>query len=269
MTDELLAHLDVHYAAGRERDRLADGRGALERERTKLLIAARLPPPPAVVLDVGGGAGVYARWLADLGYAVTLLDRYPLHTAQAGSEAATGRAFAVAQADARDLPAADGSADVVLLLGPLYHLTSRDDRLAALREARRVLRPGGLLAAAAISRHASLLDGVFRRLLEEPGFAAVVDGALATGLHEPPAGSDWFTRAFFHLPRELRDEVGAAGFADVDVVGVEGPGHWCHDLAERHADPAAWAQILEAAARAERDPATIAMSSHLLALASA
>jgi ubiquinone/menaquinone biosynthesis C-methylase UbiE len=265
MTDELLADLDVHYAAGRERERLADGRGALERERTQLLVARQMPPAPAIVLDVGGGAGVYARWLADLGYAVTLLDRYPLHVAQARAEGG----FAVVQADARALPVPAGSADVVLLLGPLYHLTSRDDRLAALREARRVLRPGGVLAAAAISRHASLLDGVFRRLLEQPGFAAVVDGALATGLHDPPVGSDWFTRAYFHLPSELRDEVSVAGFADVDVVGVEGPGHWCQDLAERHRDPVAWEQVLGAAARAERDPATLAMSSHLLALARA
>jgi len=268
VTYELLAHLDVHYGHGRERDRLADGAGALERDRTRALIAARLPAPPAAVVDVGGAAGVYARWLADLGYAVMLVDRYPPHVAQAREESSRGRPFAAAVADARRLPLVDGSADVVLLLGPLYHLTEPADRLTALVEARRVLRPGGLLAAAAINRHASLLDGVFRRLLEQPGFPAVVDKALATGRHEPPAGADWFTRAYFHLPDELRDEVASAGFHDVDVMGVEGPGGWASDLAERRADPAAWQQVLDAAARTERDPATIAMSAHLLALAS-
>jgi len=44
---------------------------------------------------------------------------------------------------------------VVLMLGPLYHLTEPADRHQALREAHRVLGPGGLLAAAAISRVAS------------------------------------------------------------------------------------------------------------------
>jgi SAM-dependent methyltransferase len=50
--------------------------------------------------------------------------------------------------------------DVVLLFGPLYHLTQRVDRLTALQEARRVLRSGGLLLAAGISRFASALDGL-------------------------------------------------------------------------------------------------------------
>lgn len=61
--------------------------------------------------------------------------------------------------DARELPWADETIDVVLLLGPLYHLTKIEDRLAALSEAGRVLRPGGLLATAAISRFASTYDG--------------------------------------------------------------------------------------------------------------
>ena len=60
--------------------------------------------------------------------------------------------------DARSLDAADDSFDVVLLLGPLYHLVEASDRAAALREAARVARPGALVAAAAIGRYAGLLD---------------------------------------------------------------------------------------------------------------
>jgi SAM-dependent methyltransferase len=216
------------------------------------------------VYDVGGAAGVYARWLADQGYAVRLFDVYPPHVEQATAEAGRGAPFAVTLADARELPAPDRSADAVLLLGPLYHLTARADRIAALTEARRVLRPGGFVAAAAISRYASLLDGVFRRFFEQPGYAEMVDRTLATGQHEPPPGADWFTRSYFHQPDELRGELTAAGFGEVDVLGVEGPGVWAADLAERHADPAAWRQVLDAAARTERDPATIGLSSHLL-----
>src|SRR5205823_14844698 len=72
--------------------------------------------------------------------------------------------------DARALSDADASADGVLLLGPLYHLVSAADRIRALSEARRVLRPGGVLVAAAISRHASLLDGLTRGLVDDPAF---------------------------------------------------------------------------------------------------
>ena len=75
---------------------------------------------------------------------------------------------------------ADASVDAVLLLGPLYHLTERADRVRALAEGRRVLRPGGVLAAAAISRYASAVDGLFRGHLREPGFEAIVERDLPT-----------------------------------------------------------------------------------------
>jgi len=76
--------------------------------------------------------------------------------------------------DARRLAWDDDSVEAVLLLGPLYHLTSRDDRLQALREAYRIVRPGGVLAAAAISRFASTYDGLLRGFLEDPGFEGIV-----------------------------------------------------------------------------------------------
>jgi SAM-dependent methyltransferase len=263
MADKLQEHLD-HYANGREQVRLADGRGVLERDRTKSLVSRVLPPPPATVYDVGGGPGIYARWLADLGYDVTLIDPYPLHVEQAAAEAARGVAFMALEGDARSLPAKDGSVDVVLLLGPLYHLIEHADRLLALAEARRVLRPGGVLAAAAITRHASLLESVFLGRLEDPGCQRVVDRAVATGHHEPRI-KDGFTRAYFHRPEELHDEVAAAGFGDVDMLGVEGPACWRPELIGRQAQPVPW--MFEVAEVCERDPLMIGMSAHLLALA--
>ena len=93
-------HLDVdpslvpailsYYAAGLERDRLFEGRSQLERVRTQELLARHLPPPPAVILDVGGGPGVYARWLASQGYEVHLVDPVPLHVEQAVSDTELG-----------------------------------------------------------------------------------------------------------------------------------------------------------------------------------
>ena len=90
-----------------------------------------------------------------------MVDLTPLHVERA-LELASGD-FTAALGDARALAAPDGSFDVVLLLGPLYHLLEREDRLCALAEARRVVPTGGLVAAAAISRFASLLDGLMRR----------------------------------------------------------------------------------------------------------
>src|SRR5882672_1484139 len=75
----------AYYNLGKEDDRLRRGPGQLEFARTQELIQRHLPPPPATVLDVGGGSGVYAFWLADLGYDVDLIDAVPLHIEQANA----------------------------------------------------------------------------------------------------------------------------------------------------------------------------------------
>ena len=85
------------------------------------------------------------------GYQVKLVDPMAEHVAVAAS--LPGVTAVVG--DARRLDAADASVDAVLLFGPLYHLIERADRLTALREARRVARPGGVVLAVGISRFAT------------------------------------------------------------------------------------------------------------------
>ena len=144
-----MTDMGAYYDRGTEEGRLADS-GRLEFLRTRELLARFLPAPPVTVLDVGGAAGAYALPLAAEGYEVHLVDPVALHVEQALAASAAQPDAPLASAvvgDARALPFDDESADVVLLLGPLYHLTEAADRTRALREARRALRPGGLLAA--------------------------------------------------------------------------------------------------------------------------
>ena len=258
MPEEVLQH----YAEGIEANRLR--RPRLEWLRSEELLRSHLPSAPASVLDVGGGPGRYASWLAGLGYEVTLVDPVPLHVEQASASTS----FTATLGDARALEAADASFDVVMLMGPLYHLTERSDRLLALAEARRVVRPGGLVVAAAVSRYASLLDGVGTGWLREDEFKAIVQQDLVDGQHRNPTrDSRFFTTAFFHLPEELEDEMGSAGLLDVKVLGVEGPGWFLPDVPARLGDPGHREALLLAARLAESDPHLRGMSSHLLAFA--
>jgi hypothetical protein len=125
-------------------------RNPLEFVRTRELLCARLPPPPAYVLDIGGGTGPHANWLMSAGYATRLIDIVPAHVQRAqaqGLDAHVG--------DARSLPFEDGAFDATLLLGPLYHLPDPQDRARALAEAARVTRgvrpaPRRLLATAGL-----------------------------------------------------------------------------------------------------------------------
>jgi ubiquinone/menaquinone biosynthesis C-methylase UbiE len=255
---------------GNEKDRLQIGPGELERVRTEEILARNLPSAPAEIVDIGGGPGVYSAWLAAQGYRVSLLDIVPLHVEQARQTfAEQGLKTAHAQVgDARQLPYAGNCADVALLLGPLYHLPERADRLTALREAWRVVRPGGRVAVAAISRFASLLDGFFRGFSRDPSFVAIVQEDLSSGRHqnltENPA---YFTNAYFHHPQELPVELEEAGFVEPDVVAVEGP-FWClQNFDEVWRTDELREHMLSFLRRIDREGSLIGATAHLLALA--
>ncbi len=155
----------------------------------------------------------------------------------------------------------------MLLFGPLYHLTAEDERQQALGEARRVLRPGGRLLAMAISRFASLLDGLYAGWLDDPVFRPIVEQDLADGQHrnpDPAGRPEFFTTAYYHTPAGLAAEISQAGFTGTGIYGVEGPG-W--PLRQQWADPRRREDILFAARAAEAEPSLTGFSHHLIAAA--
>jgi hypothetical protein len=154
--------------------------------------------------------------------------------------------------------------DAVLLLGPLYHLVGQAERIAALLEARRVLRPGGVLLAAAIGRFMAVLDCAQSGGLTAD-IAAKLVPALSSGVHDPTLG---FTDAFFHTAAQLQQEVAEAGFADVRVVGIEGPAWTIVDAPGDHAD-ARFDSALRCAQLTENFAEIVDASAHLMALATA
>jgi SAM-dependent methyltransferase len=257
-----------HYARGEERDRLLGPFGQVEFARTCEILERALPPAPAVVADVGGGPGRYALWLAERGYTVHHRDLVELHLEQLSADAAVRRLEVDSRiADARELDLADASVDAVLLLGPIYHLPTRHDRIGALAEAARVVRPGGPVFAVAISRWAARLHGeVAERLGEEfESMHEAVELVERTGRLMPLFEGSF--SAYTHRPEELRDEVLAAGLELVDLVGVEGIAFALSDLEERLGEPALREIVLDAARALERVPELLGLSPHLLATA--
>ena len=261
--------VQAFYEAYPEESRLQDGPFQLEFERTKDIFTRLLPSAPACIVDVGGAAGAYSLWLADRGYQVHLVDASPrlVNEARARHARATAPLASLSVADARHLPQHANSADAVLVMGPLYHLTEAADRLAALGEAFRVVVGGGVVAVAAISRYASTLDGLSRRILD-PQFVAIRDRDLVDGQHRNDTGTlHYFTTAYFHRPDDLRAELETAGFQDVSVLGVEGPAWILPDFDERWADPLLRRDMLDISRLLEAEPSVIGLSAHLLAIA--
>jgi SAM-dependent methyltransferase len=260
--------ITAYYERGEEAGRLEGGMatGPLELARTKELVRRHLPDrAPLRVLDVGGGPGVHARWLAGLGHQVHVVDPVPLHVRQA--RAADPRVTAEL-GDARALSQAAGSVDVVLLFGSQYHLTERAERLRAVSEARRVLVPGGQVFVAAIGRLTALMELLLRAdRLDEPTVAERVLESVRTGVFRGSADDELFTTAYFHLPDELLEELDAAGFPGARVYGVEGPGFLAADIADRWADPDRRASLLRVAREVESE-AMLQGAGHLLAVGS-
>ena len=212
----------------------------------------------------------YSCWLARDGYETHLVDPVRKHLDQACKASAAQPDHPVAsvrEGDARSLKQDDESVDAVLLMGPLYHLTSREDRIKALRESHRVLKVGGQVFAKAINRFASLLDGLERGFIDDPSFTAILDRDLEEGQHRSAEGDeDYFTTAFFHRPEELETEVEDAGFAVKELVAVQGPGWLAKDLNERWSDGSKRAELLRLIRAVEGERTLLGVSQHFVVL---
>lgn len=254
-----------YYDRREEQDRLTSAKGALELARSQQIMLRALPPTPGTVADIGGGPGRYAEWLGDLGYLVEHRDLMPLHVDQL--RAVDHPNVRTGVGDARALDLTDASVDAVLLLGPLYHLRDRADRVLALQEALRIVRPGGVVFAAVISRWAPRLDGLVadRLYAPFPQLLDLVPGVEYTG--DLPAAHPGGFSAYTHRPDDLVAEVRDAGLVVEDLVGVEGMPLPGSETTSRRAAPADWRVLLDAAQAIERVPELLGVSPHLICTA--
>ncbi len=268
VTDETTDEILHYYARGGEQVRLDNGQGRLEFLRTQELLSRYLPQPPASILDVGGGPGLYARWLATLGYRVTVVEPIPLHVEQAKELGEReGLAVTAHLGDARDLEFGDHSYDAVLELGPLYHLTERGERIRALLEATRVVKSGGPIVVALISRFAPLLDGLRLGFIDRLGAMAAITRDVQTGQHRNPTRHPGlFTTAYFHHPDDVTIEFHDAKIELEHLISIEGPGWLFHDLPERLADADRCERLMEAVRLVESEPRMLGVSAHLMAI---
>lgn len=252
-----LAPVLAFYEERDEATRLDAREGWIEGQRVRTLLSPRLPASPVRVLDVGGGPGAHAAWLTALGHDVRVVDVVRSHV-----EAARAAGLDAVVGDARALDVADASVDVVLLLGPLYHLVDATDRARCLDEARRVVRSDGWLAVTAVTRVGLALHQVRTGDDRDPEVAAAVVRVIEHG-HDPLDDAPVF---HCHRVDELRDELVAADFDVERIHGLEGPAWPLLDLDAGADDPVA-ARVLALAEALDDDPSLVGASAHLLAIA--
>jgi ubiquinone/menaquinone biosynthesis C-methylase UbiE len=258
--------MNNYYNSKSEKDRLSET--SLEKLRTQELILRHLPADSCSIADVGGAAGVYSFWLQEMGHEVHLVDVMPKHIDEAQLKAVELNLplGSMTVGDARQLPFADAAFDIVLLLGPLYHLIERADRVKALSEANRILKPGGIVIAVAISRYASMMDGFYGNLVEDSNFVSIMKQDLMDGQHRSHAGEKYFTTAFFHLPEELVAEADEAGFVNNRLYAIESFGESIPDLSSKWNTIGFRETLLETIRKVEGDSAIMGLSPHIMAV---
>jgi S-adenosylmethionine-dependent methyltransferase len=242
-------------------------RRPMEFALTMRALSRHLPPPPAAILDLGGGPGRYAIALARRGYAVTLVDlsRESLAVAEEkAAEAGVTLAGAI-HGNALDLSVfPTGGFDTALVMGPLYHLVTPADQQQALRQTSRVLRDGGLVAASIIIRYATIRWAA----KHQPGWLLehreAVERLLQTGVATGDRRVS-FTDAYYSRPGELPALLEETGFAVLDTVACEGLTSRIDDQITTLTGELweAWVDLNE---RVCRDPSIFGAVEHLLCI---
>jgi ubiquinone/menaquinone biosynthesis C-methylase UbiE len=216
--------LDNFYNKASEETRLEKGMGIFEFERIKDLISQQISIQNSTIIDVGGGTGKYAEWLSKKGHTVHLVEPVLKHIKLAEKRAKKlKKPFSVAVGEARKLPFEDNTANLVILHGPLYHLQKREDRVAAILEAKRVLKKDGIILGFAINATASTVVGLMNGMLHANSFFEMCKEELTTGIHNAPKDFPFLLAdAFYHKPAELKAEFLEQNLHLINIFAVEG-----------------------------------------------
>lgn len=200
--------VNTYYKGYVEEERLIKNNAHRVEFLTTIHVLEDLIPPHANLLDIGAGTGRYSFFYAEKGHKVTALEFADTNVdiLKSKQEALPYENLAIQQGDARDLSSfADNSFDMVLCMGPLYHLGERQDQQQCIREALRVLNSGGILALAYINKHASIAlhtKGEENFLLSE---------ALRNLIHHGREFNDERDCFFFTEPRDIEAMAAALG----------------------------------------------------------
>lgn len=156
-------YLNDFYSSYDEDSRLITKHGSVEFLTTMRYIEKYIKPGDRVI-EIGAGTGRYSHALARQGYAVDALELIGHNIEIFHKNTLPTENITIAQGNALDLSSFhDSTYDITLLLGPLYHLYSIEDKRQAIREAIRVTKPGGIIFAAYVISDGCLLDEGFNR----------------------------------------------------------------------------------------------------------
>jgi len=258
--------IEVFYNKASEETRLDKGMGVFEFERIKSLIDKYIPFSSSKIIDVGGGTGKYAEWLAKKGHQVHLVEPVFKHIKLAQNRAnGLKNKFSVHLGESRRLEFPNNFADLIILHGPLYHLQKKEDRDLTICEAKRVLKKNGIILGFAINYTASTLVGLLNGLIHKKSFFEMCKEELTTGIHNPPDDFPWLlAEAYYHKPEQLKDEFLNQELTHLNTYAVEGMAWLDKDYFISMADDKKQRTLLELIQVTENDSYLLPFSPHMM-----
>ena len=254
-----------YYESYNENERLY--RDSLEFIRTKDILKRNLPKNSIKIIDLCGASGHYAYWLAEMGHEVHLMDLSPKHINEAidNSKKYNAKLASISCGDARSLGYENESFDMVLLMGALYHLQEKEDRLLCLKETRRILKNNGIAAFTYISRYSAMLDGFIKGFIYNTDNSEINE-KLLTGRHNNPENKRGnFTTAYLHTVHDIYEELVYSNFSDITLYAIEGFGVFLNKE-EYINDPEKIEKLLNYLKKTEQEASMMGIAFHQMAI---
>ncbi len=235
-------------------------RHKIEFDMTKRFLDQYIQGQNLEILDIGGGPGRYAMYLAEQGHKVTLLDlsKKNIEVAKRKSAERGITLQGYIHGNALELGEFKCQFDVILLMGPLYHLIKEADRRKAIEGALKLLKPNGMIIATFISTYAPIQD----HLLHLYPIKSVENllGYLKNGENIEGQG---FTTAYFINPNEAKEFMKSHGLTEVIFAGIENI-LGCKEKELNMLDESEYRKWIEIGYHLSTDERLIGTSQHLL-----
>ncbi|MDV5169697.1 class I SAM-dependent methyltransferase [Photobacterium rosenbergii] len=182
--------------------------------------------PGTCVAELGAATGRYSLTFAQMGCKVTAVELVPDQVRILREKAGVSDIdIDIHQGSACEVSfIADNSQDLCVILGPLYHLQTEQERRRALEEAMRILKPGGVVAVAYISRF--FVAGLFAQQFPHLMTPHVLDELKRGGLVSSPEAAQFFNVGYFATPEEMTLLVEERGFAIERHIATDGFGRY-------------------------------------------
>ncbi len=254
--DNTVEDIIKNYNSFDEDNRLKTSFGIIEELHTKKLISGYINSAPLHIYDIGAGTGHYSSWLASLGHQIYFSDIVPRHVEIFRERSGTSKnIMSIEVEDARHISYKNDVADLIILNGPLYHLTEKKDRLQVLKEAKRILKDDGCLLAFTISRFAGLNYAISSGEVFNDVYFKMVKEEIVSGIRDNSAlKNKTFNKAYFHFVEEIEMEFAESGLTVENSLGVVGPASNICNLEEALNDNAKKERLLMVAEMMEKYP---------------